>query len=59
MLQLRDAAGKGGKGSADLDHTVVEVLLKAGRLEEARAVLKVTRNLWETIQRYEAEDRGG
>lgn len=40
-LQLREAAGKGGKGSLHLDQLVVDVLLKAGRLEETRAILKV------------------
>lgn len=40
-LQLREEAGNGGKGSVDLDRMVVAVLLTAGRLQEARAVLKV------------------
>lgn len=42
-LQLREAANKGGKESVDLDQAAVDVLVKAGRLEEARAVLKVRR----------------
>ena len=40
-LELREAAGKAGKGSVDFDRMVADVLLRVGRLEEARAVLKV------------------
>lgn len=40
-LQLREAAREGDKLSVDLDHTVVEILLSAGRLEDARACLEV------------------
>eukprot|EP00752_Nemacystus_decipiens_P008840 g7889.t1 len=44
-VQLQEAASKAGKGSVELDKMVVEVALKAGRLEEARAVLKE----WEAL----------
>eukprot|EP00903_Cladosiphon_okamuranus_P014057 g13065.t2 len=39
-LQVREVVRNGDKRSVDLEIAVVDVLLKAGRLEEARAILK-------------------
>lgn len=52
-LQLREAAVQGGKASVYMEYAVVEVLLKAGRLEEARAVLKVNTSGRRSLQCFE------
>lgn len=51
-LELLQAANQVDKGSPDFDHEVVEVLLKTGRLEEAREILEVSAN--PASQIYEA-----
>lgn len=40
-LEVRDAASEAGKRSVHLDRVLVEILLEAGRPQEARDVLKV------------------
>lgn len=51
-LQLGEAAIEGDKGSVGLQLAVAEVLLKAGRLEEARAVLEVKRGeVYQSLER--------